>query len=73
MHEEKSITDLEELSAFWTSVMRDDAAKDADRIRASELRAKAAGAFNGKEKAAAALDSADRELLRKVLQRLQEP
>ena len=36
------IADMEEINAFWTNVMRD---KGEDRLKASELRAKAAGAF----------------------------
>lgn len=39
------IADMEEINAFWSEVMRDEAAKLQDRLKASELRAKAAGGF----------------------------
>ena len=39
------IADMEEINAFWTSVMRDKGEATKDRLKASELRAKAAGAF----------------------------
>lgn len=39
------IADMLEVNEFWTKVMRDDGEKTADRIKASELRAKSAGAF----------------------------
>lgn len=39
------IADMEEINAFWTNVMRDEGEETKDRLKASELRAKAAGAF----------------------------
>lgn len=39
------IADMEEINEFWTSVMRDKREETKDRLKASELRAKAAGAF----------------------------
>lgn len=43
--EKKHIADVEELHAFWTSMLRDDAHEPKDRLKASELQAKALGAF----------------------------
>ena len=37
------IADMEEINAFWTNVMRDKGEETKDRLKASELRAKAAG------------------------------
>ena len=39
------IADMAEINAFWTEVLRDDEADIKDRLKASELRAKAAGGF----------------------------
>ena len=39
------IADMAEINAFWTEVLRDEEADIKDRLRASELRAKAAGGF----------------------------
>lgn len=39
------VADLEEIYAFWTSVVRDEERELRDRLKASELRAKAMGAF----------------------------
>lgn len=39
------IADMEEINEFWTSVMRDKDESTKNRLRASELRAKASGAF----------------------------
>ena len=39
------IAGMEEINAFWTNVMRDKDEETKDRLKASELRAKAAGAF----------------------------
>lgn len=36
---------VEEIRQFWTATMRDDTAKSADRLKASELLAKTYGAF----------------------------
>lgn len=42
---EENTATIEEVRRFWTSTMRDPAAKQADRLRASELLAKTLGAF----------------------------
>ena len=39
------IADMEEINAFWSGVMRDEGEDTKDRLKASELRARAAGAF----------------------------
>lgn len=39
------IADMEEINAFWTNIMRDKGEETKERLKASELRAKAAGAF----------------------------
>ena len=39
------IADMEEINAFWTNIMRDKSEETKERLKASELRAKAAGAF----------------------------
>ena len=43
--ESPRIADMQEINEFWTSMMRDEDVDAKDRIKASELRAKAAGAF----------------------------
>ena len=39
------IADMQEINEFWTNIIRDTGEKAADRLKASELRAKAAGMF----------------------------
>lgn len=39
------IAGMEEINAFWTDILRDKEQDTKDRLKASELRAKAAGAF----------------------------
>ena len=39
------IADMAEINAFWTSILRDENEETKDRLKASELRARAAGAF----------------------------
>ena len=39
------VADMAEINAFWSDTMRDDTADMKDRLKASELRARAAGAF----------------------------
>lgn len=39
------IADMAEINAFWTDLIRDEEADMKDRLKASELRARAAGAF----------------------------
>jgi phage terminase small subunit len=43
--EKASIATVEELHEFWTTLMRNDELEPRDRLKASELRAKAAGVF----------------------------
>lgn len=43
--DKKNIADMQEINEFWTTVMNDEYAKMQDRLKASELRAKAAGGF----------------------------
>lgn len=43
--ERPRVADMQEINEFWTSIIRSDEEKTADRIKASELRAKAAGMF----------------------------
>lgn len=42
---DKRIADMEEINAFWTETMRDESQEIKDRLKASELRARAAGGF----------------------------
>lgn len=42
------IADMEEINAFWTETMRNPAVERKDRLKASELRARAAGGFEDK-------------------------
>lgn len=39
------IADMAEINAFWTDIMRDEYQEPKDRLKASELRARAAGGF----------------------------
>lgn len=39
------VADMAEINTFWSDTMRDDTADMKDRLKASELRARAAGAF----------------------------
>lgn len=41
----RKIADVETVQTFWTAVIRDPAAKMADRLKASELLARSRGAF----------------------------
>lgn len=43
--ESPRIADMQEINAFWTDILRDTMQETKDRLKASELRAKAAGAF----------------------------
>lgn len=43
--ESPRIAGMGEINAFWTSMMRDGAMEPKDRLKASELRARAAGMF----------------------------
>lgn len=42
------IADMEEINAFWTETMRNPSVERKDRLKASELRARAAGGFEDK-------------------------
>ena len=41
--ESPRIADMEEINAFWTGIIRDEGQEMKDRLKASELRARAAG------------------------------
>lgn len=43
--EQPRIADMEEINRFWTDIMRNEEADLKDRIKASELRARASGMF----------------------------
>ena len=43
------IADMAEINAFWTEIIRDEAKDLKDRLKASELRARAAGGFVDKQ------------------------
>lgn len=43
--EQPRIADMEEINRFWTSIVRDEEQSTKDRLKASELRARASGAF----------------------------
>ena len=43
--ESPRIADREEINAFWTGIIRDEGQEMKDRLKASELRARAAGGF----------------------------
>ena len=43
--ESPRIADMEEINAFWTATMRDENESTKNRLKASELRARAAGMF----------------------------
>lgn len=43
--EQPRIADMEEINRFWTSIVRDEGQSTKDRLKASELRARASGAF----------------------------
>ena len=43
--EKSRIADMEEINTFWTNVIRDPDVSLKDKLKASELRAKAAGGF----------------------------
>ena len=51
------IADMQEINEFWTSMMRNEAVEAKDRIKASELRAKAAGAFVDRMQLSGRLDT----------------
>lgn len=50
--ESPRIADMQEINAFWTEIMRDNGADVKDRLKASELRARAAGGFVDRQEVA---------------------
>ena len=45
LFDQTEVASMQEINSFWTCVMNDSSQKIRDRLRASELRAKAAGGF----------------------------
>ncbi len=43
--DKKRVADMEDINAFWTEVMNDKEETTANRLKASELRARSAGGF----------------------------
>lgn len=68
---QKETEGMREVSDFWMRIVRSDGEKTADRIRASELWAKAAAREQTPD--TGGLSEADRALLHKVAQRLSIP
>ena len=64
--ESPRIATMEQVNEFWTKIMQSEDEKTADRLKASELRARAAGAFverlehSGEVKVEATLSLADK-------------
>lgn len=46
--EQPRVASMEEVNQFWTTIIRDEGQSTKDRLKASELRARAAGAFTEK-------------------------
>ena len=63
------IADMAEINAFWTDIMRDDTQEPKDRLKASELRARAAGMFTDKVQVSGGIN-AQLEKLDSVIQQL---
>ena len=55
--ESPRIATMEEVNAFWTKIMRDEGQETKDRLKASELRARAAGGFIDKMQVNTAIDT----------------
>ena len=51
------IADMAEINAFWTDIMRDEYQEPKDRLKASELRARAAGGFIEKVQVSGSLET----------------
>lgn len=51
------IADMAEINAFWTDIMRDKYQEPKDRLKASELRARAAGGFIEKVQVSGSLEA----------------
>ena len=45
LFDQTEVASMQEVNSFWTRVMNDSSQKTSDRLKASELRAKAAGGF----------------------------
>lgn len=76
MASKKKIADMEEVNAFWSDVLRNEEENVQVRLKASELRAKAAGSLgsriDGQEKTSPSPTiplSRRRELLREIAER----
>lgn len=54
----KRIATMEEVNAFWTATMRDETISMKNRLKASELRARAAGGFVDKVEVEGHIDTA---------------
>lgn len=67
--ESPRIADMAEINAFWTDIMRDDAQEPKDRLKASELRARAAGMFTDRIQVSGSVD-AGLEKLDNIIQQL---
>lgn len=63
------IADMVEINAFWTDIMRDEAQEPKDRLKASELRARAAGMFTDRVQVSGSVD-AGLEKLDNIIQQL---
>lgn len=63
------IADMAEINAFWTETMRDNTAERRDRLKASELRARAAGMFTDRIQVSGCVD-AGLEKLDNIIQQL---
>ena len=67
--ESPRIADMAEINAFWSDTMRDDSLDRKDRLKASELRARAAGMFTDRVQVSASVD-AGLEKLDNIIQQL---
>ncbi len=63
------IADMAEINAFWSDTMRDDSLDRKDRLKASELRARAAGMFTDRVQVSGSVD-AGLEKLDNIIQQL---
>ena len=67
--ESPRIADMAEINAFWSDTMRDDSLDRKDRLKASELRARAAGMFTDRVQVSGSVD-AGLEKLYNIIQQL---
>ena len=67
--ESPRIADMAEINAFWSDTMRDDSLDRKDRLKASELRARAAGMFTDRVQVSGSVD-AGLEKLDNIIQQL---